>query len=79
MDTQLLHDKVNIALEQLRPYLKSDGGDMELVEITSDNIVRVKLLGACKTCNMSAMTLQAGLVEALKSSAPQIVGVEAVD
>jgi len=79
MEAQLLHDKVNTALEQLRHYLKSDGGDMELIEITSDNIVKVKLLGACKTCNMSAMTLKAGLEEALKSSAPQIKGVIAVD
>ncbi len=79
MTSEILHDKVHTALEQLRPYLKSDGGDMELVEITADNIVRVKLLGACKTCNMSAMTLKAGLEEALKNSAPQIRGVEAVD
>lgn len=79
MEAQLLHDKVNIALEQLRPYLKSDGGDMELIEITSDNIVKVKLLGACKTCNMSAMTLKAGLEEALKSSAPEIKGVVAIE
>jgi Fe-S cluster biogenesis protein NfuA len=79
MEAALLHEKVSIALDQLRPYLKSDGGDMELIEITSDNIVKVKLLGACKTCNMSAMTLKAGLVEALKNTAPQIQGVEAVD
>ena len=79
MTSEVLHDKVFQALEQLRPYLKSDGGDMELVEITEENVVKVKLLGACKTCNMSAMTLKAGLVEALKNSAPQIVGVEAVD
>jgi Fe-S cluster biogenesis protein NfuA len=79
MTTEMLQEKVEIALEQLRPYLKSDGGDMELVEITEDNIVKVKLLGACKTCNMSAMTLKAGLEEALKNSAPQIKGVIAID
>ncbi|MFT5601133.1 MAG: Fe-S cluster biogenesis protein NfuA [Parvicella sp.] len=74
-----LLQKVNVAIEQLRPYLHSDGGDMELVEITNENIVRVKLIGACKTCNMSAMTLKAGLSEALKSAAPDIKGVEAID
>lgn len=74
----MLEEKVNAAIEQLRPYLHSDGGDMELVEITSDNVVRVKLIGACKTCNMSAMTLKAGLEEALKSSLPEIQKVEAV-
>jgi Fe-S cluster biogenesis protein NfuA len=73
-----LHDRVSAAIEQLRPYLKSDGGDMELVEITADNVVRVKLMGACKTCNMSEMTLKAGLEEALKSAAPQVTKVEAV-
>ena len=77
MDTSL-YDRVNAAIEQLRPYLKSDGGDMELVEITNENVVRVKLLGACKTCTMSEMTLKAGLEEALKSAAPQIKSVEAI-
>lgn len=77
MDTTL-YDRVNAAIDQLRPYLKSDGGDMELVEITDDNIVRVKLLGACKTCSMSEMTLKAGLEEALKSAAPQIKSVESI-
>lgn len=74
----MLEEKVNAAIEQLRPYLHSDGGDMELVEITNDNVVRVKLIGACKTCNMSAMTLKAGLEEALKTSLPEIKRVEAV-
>jgi Fe-S cluster biogenesis protein NfuA len=73
-----LHERVSSAIEQLIPYLKSDGGDMELVEITNENVVRVKLLGACKTCNMSEMTLKAGLEEALKTAAPQVTKVEAV-
>lgn len=79
MKIETLNEKVEFALEQLRPYLRSDGGDMELVEITEDKIVKVKLLGACKTCTMSNMTLKAGLEEALKSSAPEIKGVMAVD
>ncbi|MCB9196062.1 MAG: NifU family protein [Flavobacteriales bacterium] len=74
----MLTDKVNAAIEQLRPYLHSDGGDMELVEITSDNIVRVKLIGACKTCTMSSMTLKAGLEEVLKTTVPEIKKVEAI-
>lgn len=74
----MLEEKVNAAIEQLRPYLHSDGGDMELVEITDENVVRVKLIGACKTCNMSAMTLKAGLEEVLKTSLPEIKKVEAV-
>lgn len=74
-----LKNKVNAAIEDLRPYLISDGGDMELVEITNDNIVRVKLIGACKSCSMSPMTLKAGLEEALKNVAPEIKGVEAIE
>jgi Fe-S cluster biogenesis protein NfuA len=74
-----LKTKVNAAIESLRPYLISDGGDMELVEITNDYVVRVKLIGACKSCSMSPMTLKAGLEEALKNVAPQITAVEAIE
>jgi len=74
-----LEESVNRAIDQLRPYLESDGGDMELIEITADKVVKVKLLGACKSCNMSTMTLKAGLEEALKSVAPEIKSVEAIE
>jgi Fe-S cluster biogenesis protein NfuA len=78
MMEELTH-KVNTAIDDLRPYLISDGGDMELVEITNDNIVKVRLIGACKSCSMSPMTLKAGLEEALKNVAPEIKGVEAIE
>jgi Fe-S cluster biogenesis protein NfuA len=71
--------KINEALEQLRPFLNADGGDMELVEITDDAIVRVRLMGACSDCSMSLMTLKAGLEEAVKKAAPEIQSVEAVN
>lgn len=74
-----LTDKINDSLEQLRPFLKADGGDMELVEITPEGIARVKLLGACSDCSMSLMTLKAGLEEAVKKVAPEIIAVEAVN
>jgi len=74
-----IEKKVQAAIEQLRPHLHSDGGDMELVEITDDGIVRVQLLGACSDCNMSFMTLKAGLEEAVKKAVPEIVSVEAVN
>ena len=66
------------AIEELRPYLHNDGGDMELVEITKDNRVIVKLLGACESCSVSSVTIKAGLEENLKILAPQIKGVEAL-
>jgi len=75
---ELTH-KVNLAIENLRPYLIQDGGDMELVEITTENVVKVRLIGACRSCSMSPMTLKAGLEEALKSAAPEIKKVIAID
>ena len=66
------------AIDDLRPYLHNDGGDMELVEITPDNIVIVKLLGACQTCSVSSVTMKAGLEENLKLLIPEIVSVEAL-
>ena len=70
---------VEAAIVKLRPYLEADGGDMELVEITEENVVRVRLLGACKTCSMSIMTMKAGLEESIKKIAPEITRVEAVN
>lgn len=74
-----LTNKVNQAIENLRPYLNSDGGDMELVEITNDNIVKVRLTGACKSCSMSPMTLKAGLEDELRNVAPEIIEVVAIE
>lgn len=74
-----LAEKINSSLEQLRPFLHADGGDMELVEITDDAIVKVRLLGACSDCSMSLMTLKAGLEEAVKKVAPEVKAVEAVN
>lgn len=71
--------KVELALEQLRPFLHADGGDMELVDITDEGIVQVKLLGACSECSMSTMTLKAGLEDAVKKAVPEIHSVQAVN
>ena len=73
-----LRDKVENALETMRPFLAADGGDMELVNITDDMVVQLRLLGSCKNCNMSEMTLKAGVEEAVKHSVPQIKSVEAL-
>ena len=71
-------EKIEHAIQQLRPFLEADGGDIQLVRV-EDKIAKVKLLGACKDCNMSAMTLKAGVEEAVKKAVPEILGVEAVD
>ncbi|MDC3337883.1 NifU family protein [Flavobacteriales bacterium] len=70
---------VEAAIVKLRPFLEADGGDMELVDITEENVVRVRLMGACKTCSMSIMTMKAGLEESIKKIAPEITRVEAIN
>lgn len=70
--------KIENAIDQLRPFLEADGGDIQLVRV-EDNIAKVKLLGACKGCSMSAMTLKAGVEDSVKKAAPEIVAVEAVE
>lgn len=73
-----LRSKVLVALDLLRPFLHADGGDMELIDITDDAIVQVRLLGSCSDCSMSQMTIKGGLEEALKMAAPELKGVVAV-
>jgi len=74
-----LHKKVEDALDTIRPYLEADGGNVSVIEITSDQILKLELTGACKTCNMSHMTMKAGIEETIKRSVPEIKGVEAVN
>ncbi|MCS7005770.1 MAG: NifU family protein [Cytophagales bacterium] len=70
--------QVNSALDTIRPYLEADGGDVKILEITSDKIVRLELLGSCGSCPMSNMTMKAGIEQAIKSAVPEIKGVEAI-
>lgn len=71
--------RVESALEQIRPYLQADGGDVSLVEITDDHIVKLELKGACKSCSMSMMTMKAGIEESIKRVAPEIKSVQAIN
>jgi len=74
-----LLDQVEAALDTIRPYLLTDGGNVSIEEITPDNVVRLKLLGSCGSCPMSIMTLKAGIEEAIKKAVPEITGVEALN
>ena len=76
---QNILDKVEEALNQVRPYLESDGGDIRLIEVTDDFVVKVKLLGACSDCQVSMMTLKAGVEQAVKKVLPQVKEVVDVD
>jgi Fe-S cluster biogenesis protein NfuA len=79
MKRQEIIEKINIALEQIRPFLNDDGGDIEFIELTDDMVVKVKFLGACKSCNMSPSTLKGGVEEAIKRVVPEIQSVIAVE
>ena len=74
-----LKDKVINVLEQIRPYLQADGGDLQFVNITEDMVVNVQLQGACGSCPYSTITLKNGVEEAMKKAIPEIKAVEAVN
>lgn len=78
-DQKQLLQKVENALDSVRPHLEVDGGNVEIVEITADKRVKIKWLGTCESCSMSAMTMRAGISEAIKLHAPEIQSVEAVN
>lgn len=70
--------KVENVIDQIRPYLQADGGNIRFVELTEDNVVNVELLGACGSCPMSTMTLKNGVEQAMKKAIPEIKAVEAI-
>jgi len=73
-----MQERVGTALEKIRPSLQADGGDVELVEVTPDGVVKVRLTGACSGCPMRQMTLQMGIGRALKEEIPEVKEVVAV-
>ncbi len=74
-----LQKKVENVIEQIRPYLQQDGGDIKFIEITDENVVNVELQGACGSCPYSTMTLKNGVETAVKKAIPEIKSVEAVN
>jgi len=72
MSQEELIVKVEAALDEIRPFLQSDGGDISLLSIDDDNIVRVQLEGACVGCSVNQMTLKSGVEMTIKKHAPQI-------
>lgn len=71
--------RIEAALDQIRPYLEADGGNVAIEEVTDDMVVKLKLLGSCGTCPMSIMTLKAGVEQSLKRAIPEITAVEAIN
>lgn len=79
MDRKDLETRVKNVIDQVRPYLEADGGNIQFVNITDDNVVNVELQGACATCPMSIMTLKQGVEQAMIKAVPEVKSVEAVN
>ena len=73
-----MQDRVMKALDSVRPGLQADGGDLEFVRIDENNVVYIKLVGACGGCPMSTITLKQGIERILKMQVPEVTSVEAV-
>jgi Fe-S cluster biogenesis protein NfuA len=71
--------KVASAISLIRPFLNDDGGDVELVEVTKDHLVKVRLTGSCRDCSMKQSTLKGGIEETIKKAVPQITAVVAIE
>ncbi len=74
-----LIERIEMALDHIRPHLAADGGNIEVVDISEDKIVKIKWLGNCQGCTMSTMTMRAGVEETLKREVPEVEGVEAIN
>jgi Fe-S cluster biogenesis protein NfuA len=74
-----LSDRIEAALDSIRPYLERDGGNVRVLEFTSDHVLKLEFMGACGTCTMSTMTFKAGVEEAIKRSVPEIKKIEVVN
>ena len=78
MNKELL-SRIEASLDTMRPYLKDDGGDVEVVDVTDEMVVRLRLLGACKSCPQSFMTMKAGIETAVRQAVPEIKSVIAIN
>ena len=69
---KIILDKIEVALQEIRPFLQDDGGDINFIELTDQWVVKVKLVGACSSCNISMMTLKNGVEVAIKRAVPEV-------
>ncbi len=79
MEKQELLAQIDAALNDVRPHLAVDGGNVEVVDLTDDHVVQIRWMGNCQNCSMSVMTMRAGIEQAIKSKVPGIKGVEALN
>ncbi len=74
-----LAQRVESSLDSIRPYLEADGGNVRILEITRENILRLEFIGNCGSCAMSTMTFKAGVEDAIKRAVPELKGIEVVN
>jgi len=74
-----LTQKIEASLDSIRPYLEADGGNVKVMQVTSDHVVKLEFLGACGNCRMSTMTFKAGVEEAIKKAVPEIKSIEVIN
>ena len=79
MEKKQMIAKIDAALNDVRPHLAVDGGNVEVVDYTDENVVKIKWLGTCEGCSMSAMTMRAGIEQAIRGKIPEVTGVVAVN
>ena len=82
MNTVLLEDytkKIEAALDSIRPYLMADGGNVKILELSPENVLKLEFVGACGSCPMSTMTFKAGVEEAIKRAVPEVKSIEVVN
>lgn len=79
IDKEILIQKIDLALNDIRPHLAVDGGNIAVVDVSEDMIVQVKWMGNCEGCSMTAMTMRAGVEQTIKGKIPDIRGVVAVN
>lgn len=77
--SESIYTRTEEALNTIRPYLATDGGNIKILEITTEGVLRLELLGSCGTCPMSAMTMKAGVEDAVRRLVPEITHVEAIN
>ncbi len=79
LQNQEITDRIEASLDTIRPYLEADGGNVRILELTHDNILKLEFLGNCGSCPMSTMTFKAGVEEAIKRSVPEIKSILVVN
>ena len=79
VEQESIYNRVEAALDAIRPYLEADGGNLRIVEITEGLVVNVELLGSCESCPMSSMTMKAGIEQAIINAVPEVKAVQATN